>query len=298
VALLVEAGRLDWDTRVAEVIPEFGNRGKEVITLRHILSHSAALRQADRVEAPSREAILEMIYDLSLDEGQTPGLHAGYHAGGTWFVLGEVIKRVSGDPVEVFLASNVFEPLGMKGATLGLSAGGLPESFVPMWDTFKRDADQKRIHPIFGTEAGLRMPRPGRSMIGPIRDLARFYEEMRRILLEQSDFISKKTLDEMMVPQRVKGKVDLTFGHPADFGLGFYLHPEKYKVGKVSYGYGRLASEMSFGHSGAQSSCAFFDPPNDLVVAWVCDGMPGELRHQRRARAINEAIYTDLGLDE
>ncbi|MEM6823450.1 MAG: serine hydrolase domain-containing protein, partial [Verrucomicrobiota bacterium] len=96
VALLVEAGKLDWDTRVAEVIPEFGNQGKEVVTLRHILSQSAALRQADRVEAPSREAILEMIYDLSLDEGQTPGQHAGYHAGGTWFVLGEVIKRVSG----------------------------------------------------------------------------------------------------------------------------------------------------------------------------------------------------------
>ena len=60
------------------------------------------------------------------------------------------------------------------------------------------------------------------------------------------------------------------------------------------YGYGPLCSEGTFGHSGAQSSCAFADPAHDLVVVWICNGLPGELRHQERARAINQAVYQDI----
>ncbi|HBL43542.1 MAG TPA: serine hydrolase, partial [Planctomycetaceae bacterium] len=52
----------------------------------------------------------------------------------------------------------------------------------------------------------------------------------------------------------------------------------------------------SFGHGGSQSSIAFADPERELVVAVVANGRPGEPRHQRRAREINEAIYEDLRL--
>ena len=61
-------------------------------------------------------------------------------------------------------------------------------------------------------------------------------------------------------------------------------------------GYGGYASDEAFGHSGAQSSCAFADPARKLVVAWSCNGLPGERLHQRRAREINSAIYDDVGL--
>ena len=45
-----------------------------------------------------------------------------------------------------------------------------------------------------------------------------------------------------------------------------------------------------------QCGCAFADPANDLVVAWVVNGMPGEPKHQQRQNAINAAIYEDLKL--
>jgi hypothetical protein len=63
----------------------------------------------------------------------------------------------------------------------------------------------------------------------------------------------------------------------------------------MPYGYGRAATRETFGHSGNQSSCAFADPGRQLVVAWCCNGMPGERKHQQRQREINNAIYQDLG---
>jgi CubicO group peptidase (beta-lactamase class C family) len=66
----------------------------------------------------------------------------------------------------------------------------------------------------------------------------------------------------------------------------------------MPYSFGRHASTDTFGHSGNQASCAFADPKNRLVVAWACNGMPGERKHQQRQRAINNSIYEDLGLTE
>ena len=64
----------------------------------------------------------------------------------------------------------------------------------------------------------------------------------------------------------------------------------------MPYSFGERASRRAFGHSGVQSSCAFADPEHGLVIAWLCNGMPGEGKHQPRQRAINDAIYADVGI--
>jgi len=290
IAQLVELGLLNYQTRVAEVIPEFGVAGKDAITVGHILSQSAALRGADAIDAATREEILEQIYALPLDAGQVPGEHAGYHIGGTWMVLGEVVQRLTGSAFEGYLKEQIFDVLGMSHSSLG-AAESENAGFVTMYNTYVAEAT---VHPLYGTEIAVNMPRPGRNVRGPVSELAQFYSVLRAVLRGESDFLRAETLKEMVMPQRPEGMKDLTFGHLADFGYGFYLNPDNYGKGKGSYGYGRYASESTFGHSGAQSSCGFYDPVADLIVAWVVNGMPGELRHQRRARAINEAIYQDL----
>jgi CubicO group peptidase (beta-lactamase class C family) len=55
-------------------------------------------------------------------------------------------------------------------------------------------------------------------------------------------------------------------------------------------------SPDTFGHGGAQCAMAFCDPGHKLVVAWAANGLCREPQHQRRNRAINEAIYEDLHL--
>jgi CubicO group peptidase (beta-lactamase class C family) len=100
------------------------------------------------------------------------------------------------------------------------------------------------------------------------------------------------TVVDLVKPHRV-GMHDQTFKYPMDWGLGFILNTQRDPM--MPYGYGKHASQNTFGHSGSKSSCAFCDPHHQLVVAWVCNGMPAEEKHQARQRAINEAIYEDLG---
>jgi CubicO group peptidase (beta-lactamase class C family) len=108
--------------------------------------------------------------------------------------------------------------------------------------------------------------------------------------------ISAKTVSELTSRQR-RGQFDHTFKHVIDWGLGFIVNSNQYGSETVPYGYGRHCSAETFGHSGSQSSSAFADPAHGLVAAWVCNGMPGERRHQKRARELNSAIYEDLKLD-
>jgi len=83
------------------------------------------------------------------------------------------------------------------------------------------------------------------------------------------------------------GVLDETYGVEMDWGLGLVVD---------WYATGRYSSRRAFGHGGHQSSVAFCDPEHDLVVAVVCNGMPGRDRHQTRLDAISSAVYVDLGL--
>ena len=89
---------------------------------------------------------------------------------------------------------------------------------------------------------------------------------------------------------------DQTFQHKVDWGYGIIVNSNQYGAETVPYGFGRHASENTFGHGGAQSSVGFADPQHQLVVAAVANGCPGEELHNERFRELNSAIYEDLGL--
>jgi CubicO group peptidase (beta-lactamase class C family) len=104
-----------------------------------------------------------------------------------------------------------------------------------------------------------------------------------------------ETIHALTSRQRV-GMYDQTFKHVIDWGLGFIVNSNRYGIDTVPYGFGRYAGESTFGHNGFQSSTAFADPEHQLVVAVVCNGACGDAAHDRRMRAIDAAIYQDLGL--
>src|SRR5204863_8448629 len=109
-----------------------------------------------------------------------------------------------------------------------------------------------------------------------------FYEMLLRGgAFDGGRILSPQTVAAMTARHRV-GMMDRTFKHIMDWGLGFIINSSQYGDPEVPYGYGEYASPHTFGHSGAQSSCAFCDPQHGLVVAWVCNGRPGEPRHLAR----------------
>lgn len=125
---LVEDGNVGLDDPVAKFLPEFADREKEGVTLRHLLTHSAGLKPwrgyhepmlekerktGERIlgTADGREWILDRV--LRSARVHEPG-EAAVYGDLDFIALGALVEKVSGLPLERFCAERVFEPLGMK----------------------------------------------------------------------------------------------------------------------------------------------------------------------------------------
>ena len=261
----VARGNMTLDTRVAEVIPEFGVAGKGAITLRHVLTHTSGFRGPLNNFAPGPwEAILHRVYLLRQEPGWVPGEKAGYHVGSSWFVLGELVRRLDSRSFDVYVRDEVLRPVGATASSVGLSM----DEVAAMGDCFAIvSPDFAGNHPD-----GMVVPRPGANARGPVHDLAAVYES----LLHHDGRLLPVKLSQQMVARQREGMFDETFKQTIDWGWGLKLDSKRYGQ-QETYGYGPHASDQTYGHSGNQCGCAFADPAHDLVVAWVVNGMPGEI---------------------
>ncbi len=297
IGQLLERGDLDLDDRITKYIPHFGSRGKQDITLRHLLTHTSGFRGAD-IDWPDAEwaDIIDRIAYSKMEPNWVAGEKAGYHVATSWFILGELVRCVDGRPYEEFVRHEIFLPLGMHHCFVGIPQADLDYLGDQVAVMQRTSGDSPEPHAYHASEAGYITPHPGANAHGPIRELGRFY----RMLLNQGEFEDARILEpetvELLTRRHRIGMFDETFKRTMDWGLGFIVNSSHYGEAHLPYGYGAHASPDAFGHSGAESSCGFADPAHDLVVCWVCNGAPGEARHQRRQHAINTAIYEDLGL--
>ena len=294
-----ERGNLELDDRVAKHIPEFGQRGKENITVRHVLTHTGGFRgSASNFNPLPWESIIERICDAPIEPGWTPGRTAGYHVAAGWYILGEIVRRLDGRPLEQYVREEIFEPAGMHDSWMGMPAERYRNYGQRIGIMQETSTGATHPHVTWDTKQTTTLCRPGANGRGPMRELALFYETMlngglspktgRRILSPQAG--------EAMTARHRTGLSDRTFNHIVDVGLGFIINSAMYGPESVPYGYGPHASPRTFGHGGSQSSAGFADPEHGLAVAFVFNGTPGEAKHQRRLRAFTAAIYEDLGL--
>ncbi|MBI3400718.1 MAG: DUF1343 domain-containing protein [Acidobacteria bacterium] len=113
VMTLIEAGRLRLNDPVAQFVPEFGRYGKNGITIRHLLTHTSGLRPDLELEVEfhgADEAIRRAIEEVPT---APPGERFVY-SDINFFLLGDIVRRVSGQRLDAYAAQHVFEPLGMK----------------------------------------------------------------------------------------------------------------------------------------------------------------------------------------
>jgi CubicO group peptidase (beta-lactamase class C family) len=294
LAQLWERGRLTLDDPVVKHIPEFTGGGKDAITIRHLLTHTAGIRTAaNNFTRDPWETTMAKIYAAKVEADWVPGQKAGYHVASTWFVIGELIKRIDGRPFEEYVRDEIFLPLGMVDSWVGMPVDqykaygnriGIMQNtdpaFVPphAWDTPEAAA----------------LCKPGGNGRGPMRDLVRFYKMLLNDgSLEGTRIVSPQTVEAMTARQRV-GMFDHTFKHIMDWGLGFVVNNNQYGADTIRYGYGPHASWRTFGHSGHRSSVAFADPKHGLAVALVFNGTPSDTNHDKRVRAVLTALYEDL----
>jgi CubicO group peptidase (beta-lactamase class C family) len=296
-AKLWERGQVALDDRVARHIPEFGCKGKEPITIRHVLTHTGGFRHAVRAwTADPWEQIIAQLCDSELEAGWIPGAHQGYHVASGWYVLAEIIRRIDGRPFSRYVREEVLEPLDMRDTWIGMPP-----------DVHQRDAN--RIAPMHFA-AGFKRPephryfawtaaadacaicRPGGSGRGPIHDLGRFYEAM----LDGGRGVIRPQTVEAMIARRTVGLHDRTFGYQLDRGLGFVIDSKQY--GAAAGWFGNLCSPRTFGHAGYVCSVGFADPEHRLAVALQFNAMleAEPRKHDERAAAVIDAVYEELGL--
>lgn len=293
LGVLYDRGLLQWEDPLSRFLPEWVRFGQPEVTLHQLLTHTAGIENRDLPwPEKSWEEILSTIVQAPPPEERPVGAEARYVVAASWFLLGEVVARLTNQDFSTALKELVLDPLEMTETFCGLPEGefhSLQDRLGKMYERSAGELSELEWNgPLRVSSAS-----PGGNTRGPARELGRFYESM--LPDSETCLLRPQTRDALTSRQRV-GLFDQTFGHRLDWGLGFIVNSNRYGAATVPYGFGADAGEACFGHGGSQSSMGFADPARRLVVAWVANGRPGEPRHHSRNQQINEAIYRDVGI--
>ncbi len=118
-----DRGLIDYDAPVCKYWPEFAQQGKHDVTVRHVMTHQAGLygirRMIDHAgHMLDWEHMVEKLAGSKLQ--MKPGSGSAYHALTYGWLVGELVRRVSGKPIAEFLQTEIARPLGLDGLYIGV----------------------------------------------------------------------------------------------------------------------------------------------------------------------------------
>jgi CubicO group peptidase (beta-lactamase class C family) len=281
---LAERGLLGFDDPVAAHLPEFAAAGKERISLRHLLTHTAGIPNAHKQWShESWDEIIAKVCAAAPEPGHRLGVDCEYHVASAWYALGEIVRRRDGRAYGDYVREAIFAPLGTSDFWVGMSA----RDFTAQG---KRIASPHEFWAFSGSREGLAVCRPGGSGWGTARALASFHAALAR---GGAPLLRRETLDSL-TECALRGVADKCLGLTLNRALGFVLDSKEYGAGSAWYG--PSCSPRAFGHAGFGSSVAFADPAHDLAVALAWNGFVTEEANRARTAPVLEGVYTDLGL--
>ena len=298
----IERGELALATRVAEVIPEFACRGKERITIFHVLTHTAGLTLKLPMMDPMQMGNLQATVAASCASvvESVPGERVYYSGIVGTAILAGVLRRLDGGKRSYrdLLAQDLFAPLGMKDTALGLRAD-LAARFCPVVARDRRPGlSLAEEYEMFGAMVGPEAEIPSLGCVTTAADLARFAEMLRAGgTLGAARILAPATV-ELAMRNHTGDKVNETWAYaletrgwkpwPAYLGLGVYLRGEGAQVAP----FGSLASPHTFGGLGAGSTMFWVDPERDLAFVFLSTGLITDESYnvERMARISDLAI--------
>ena len=172
VAQCLEHGQLALDDAVAKFIPEFAAHGKKALTIRHLLTHTAGFREADKIpDDLGWDESIERICATPVEPDWPPGQRAGYQLFSSWFVLGEGVRRVDGRDFGACVREEILQPLGMNDSWLGMPAEEFRKYGARIGWMHLATSTGLKPHAVWNTEAVAAVCRPGSNARGPMREL-------------------------------------------------------------------------------------------------------------------------------
>ena len=298
VLQLVEQGLLDLDLPIAHYWPEFGCAGKEAITTRMVLSHRAGIAAIEGdyslQDVYDRQPIIDGIARQA--PNWEPNTKHGYHVRSYGWILGEIVRRVSGQTLNDYLQAHICKPLnidfwvGIPEQELARCASLIPDP-VPL----KFDAVPSKLtiaamtgpsqlfsySEMWNEKALMMAEMPSSNGIGTARALATMYaatfKPINGIRLLKDDTLTQATVVHSQGPDAVVG-IDMCFG------LGFMLPPSLIQ---------NACGPGSYGHFGAGGSFAMADPENELSFGYVMNQMSMGVEDLRALNLV-KAMYASL----
>lgn len=280
--ILKDQGRLAWDDPVSKYWPEFGQQGKQGVTINHILTHRGGFPETPKTLPWSDWSDWGKVCRAMEDAVPSlpPGEVLAYHPINYGWVIAELVRRIDGRPFEQFLAQEITGPLGMSNTYVGLPAE--LQARVSKMHLMEDDADANGYVPIFNRPEVHRSIVPGANGIAAAGDLARFYAMLERGgTLDGLRVVGQETVKEA-TSLRIEG-TDATLGLFAQRSFGLALGDER--MGKSTGD-----AIKTFGHGGAGTSVGWADTESGLAVGYITNGFRSSDTNNPRLAAVSQAI--------
>ncbi|MBI3782030.1 MAG: beta-lactamase family protein, partial [Deltaproteobacteria bacterium] len=301
--ILVDRGEVELDAAVSHYWPQFALKGKGTITVRTLLSHRAGL---PAVRQPLPETAM---YDWSLmtaalaDEEPwwRPGQQHGYHVNTFGFLVGEIVRRVSGQSVGKFVHREIADPLdadfhfGLQPDDDQRVAEYIPGELFngSPRDTTESDAQRRfLLHRVYLNPQGLSglgtvntrewraAEMPSTNGHANAHDVARVFSALAGDGAVDGVQLLKAGTIAAASAEASSGE-DYVLRRPSRFGLGFQLTQPERPLGP---------NARSFGHFGAGGSLGFADPDARLAFGYTMNHA-GPRWQNPRIRNLIDAVY-------
>lgn len=300
--MLVDQGLLELDAPVAKYWPEFAQAGKEFLPVRYLLSHTAGLSGFDKTPRTKILYNWEKITNMLATQKPwwEPGTKSGYHLITFGYLLGELIRRITGKTVGTYFRENVAEPLK---ADFHI---GLPEehdyrvaelipppqiSLDQLGDIDPKSIAMRSLTSTAGVSVEATTTREWRAAEIPAANghgNARSVAGITAVIacggtLNDVHLLSLETIEKALEEQSYG--TDLVLNVPIRFGLGFGLQSKDLPIGP---------NQRILYWGGWGGSVCIIDLDAKLSIAYVMNKMNPSLTEDLRSTRLVEALYKSL----
>jgi beta-N-acetylhexosaminidase len=247
--ILVDEGRLDLAKPVSAFLPAFRGGAKDRVTVAHLLAHSSGAAWGAPLfqELKGKEAYLKRIQAMDLT--YEPGTRMVYSDLGI-ILLGEILERVAGEPLDAFARRRLFDPLGMND-TLYRPGPALLSRIAPTeQDPWRGRLIRGEVHDENAFALGGVAPHAG--LFGTASDLARFAQMiLNGGVYEHHRIASREVVERFTRPAGLPPGSSRALGWDTPSGVSTA---------------GTRLSAHAFGHTGFTGTSLWMDPDRGLFV--------------------------------
>lgn len=251
-----DRGLFKIDDKVSEYLPQFGKNGKENITIRNLLVHDSGLApdiKSYKIYNPNENKTDEIMNEIYNDSLSYPTGTESIYSDLNFIVLGKIIEKVTGLPLDKFCYKNIFKPLKMKSTMFNPPSSLIniiaPTEIDNYW-RFRliRGTVHDETSQLLGGVAG------HAGLFSTAGDIAK----LMQMLLQKGRYKGKKYIRKSTVEMFTKKQSDLS-----SRALGWDTKSPEYSSA------GHLFSSISYGHTGFTGTSIWVDPVRNLFIVFL-----------------------------